>query len=206
MTQINLNRTGIALVTVAIFWMTGQTNADFRIQRIHAAVIEIECLADANRADIKSQFRGCRGYGRLVGANSVVDSKASQICRRIKRKCDYRSLCRDLERLEKSICKLRVAYDEVIHHIVCAGGILDPCMIRIGDRICQMEQLVRVGQVGHAIQGLGIQGHATQGQLRAVRPGTIEPSLRPAIPVSPSLNGPAEFRHPSSNLLRGIFN
>jgi hypothetical protein len=134
----------------------------------------LKCAADVMKDEIKAHLRGVRGYGKMIGANAVVKSRASSINRRIKRDPCYRGLDRDIEKLNDAICKLSREYAEILK---CRPD-LAACTCHIASQLDKMNRLVDCINSGHPSGSSFVLGPIIEVQHPVVAPGlTLEHGL-----------------------------
>lgn len=94
------------------------TNANADVNRQAALLIEqaeaLNCAADKLKDEIKAHFRSSRNYGKMISTTARIRSRSAAVARRVKRKSHYRSLCRDVEKLNELTCELNTLYREAI--------------------------------------------------------------------------------------------
>lgn len=75
---------------------------------------DLRCATIDMKDEIKTHFRGTRGYGRMLATNALLRVKAAAIQRRLNRDLCYRRLERDVARLNELACELQERFDEIL--------------------------------------------------------------------------------------------
>lgn len=75
---------------------------------------ELRCATIDMKDEIKTHFRGTRGYGRMLATNALLRVKAAAIQRRLNRNLCYRRLEKDVARLNELACELQERFDEIL--------------------------------------------------------------------------------------------
>ena len=143
-----VNRTHFGCLAFAIFaaLVCASTKLDAQVQpdiiRRHA--YDLQCVAVDLKDEIKAHFKGTPRYGKLLGTNAQIKSRAATIERRIKRDPYYRSLKRDLEKLDELTCRLNTVFDEALDkHAHGVGRPIKGNPIHVADRIVNMIEISR---------------------------------------------------------------
>lgn len=113
--KFNLISTGIALAVVTGFLaMPSSASAQSRASIIYGHAKDLKCAGDEMKDEVKAHFRRSRNYGKMIAASSQIRGKAAAIERRIKRDPCYRTLEKDVKKLDELTCKLNALYEEAM--------------------------------------------------------------------------------------------
>jgi hypothetical protein len=113
-------------------------------QCIQTTSKQIRCIADEIKCDVKSSLKGEKGYVKIVATNARIRVKAAAICRRIERNCDYRGLCRDVNKLNELACDLKLNFDQSIAYLnQCKQCPVTGCHCQVANEINTLIELAR---------------------------------------------------------------
>ena len=149
---------------------------------------QIRCLADDIKCDVKSSLKGEKGYVKIIATNARIRVKAAAICRRIERNCDYRGLCRDVEKLNELACNLKLEFNEAITYLnQCKNCPTTDCHCKVGNEINSLVELAR------GLKAI-VTGEAFVSSFSTpavnLPPQPVPADLRPVIAPTPTLRPP----------------
>lgn len=81
---------------------------------IYLGANDVECASKDMKGEIKTHFRGVKGYGKMLCANTKVRVKAAAIQRRIKRDNCYKCLEKDVNKLDRLVCELQEEFEAAL--------------------------------------------------------------------------------------------
>ncbi len=142
-------------------------------------VEDIRCASLDMKDEIKTHFRGTRGYVKMLATNAVLRTKAAAIQRRVRRNSCYRRLEADVSRLNELACELQERFDEILE---CSTSRRPVCgdVGHVQAKINAIRSLAACAQV-ETCHRLGLAVPA-QYQLIA-EPVFVEPTMAPGAPV-----------------------
>lgn len=102
------------LIVASLFAVPGEVSAQSPATIILGNAKQIRNSADDVKDQVKAHFRGSKNYGKMLSASAQIKGRASTIVRRIKRDPYYKSLGKDLKKLDELTCKLNALFEEAL--------------------------------------------------------------------------------------------
>ncbi|MEL7498443.1 MAG: hypothetical protein AAFN77_12600 [Planctomycetota bacterium] len=141
-----------SLIGVVMISVASVSNAHAQYGSAHSLdpVLDITCeldeATDALRDELKTHLRRVRGYGALVGLNAQIHGKAAAIGRRFERNPNYRTLDRDVARIEE----LAISMGQRLQAIIDCPATLErsvgdiSCIVARTNQILDLTESLRI--------------------------------------------------------------
>ena len=175
----------------------------YLIDEIRCQTNVIHSAAEDMHDEIKTHFRGTRGYGKLIGVNAQIKSRSAAILRRIDRNQCYRGMERDIAKLNQLSSELSDVYnDAMVKSNVGIGRMVVGSTDHVVDKMVGMIVLADSLKAASLGQGVVAEPAINLGQPQfagvsefdpnielapAVSAPTVEQRLRPGYEAPPSL-------------------